>query len=203
MNFWVRLQRGVSETWQANCPTPWTMASLKGLVPEVCAWCTPGKAAVTAWPFISPSFLLLQPPESPSKPALCPTRTPFCTILDHWIKTYLSCVPLSLRVEREFKVTYPSHSKHEYLTTYQMVIFPFAYTPPSKTELVTSTVRHLWLLEYHPCVESNSVSQYLLFTGSGSPLRSRLKNTHLIQEHHSNIWSNLAIKFTSQRGKYF
>lgn len=119
------------------------------------------------WPhglsFLLPSYaLLLQPPESPSKPILCPTRTPFCTILDNWITYPMS--HLSLRVEREFKVTYASHSKHEYLATCQMVFFPFAYTLPSKMELATSTVRQLWLLEYHPCVESNSVSQYLHWT---------------------------------------
>lgn len=161
-----------------NCPTGWTMTSLRDLVPENCAWCTHGKVAV--WlhglSFLLPSLaLLLQPPESPSKPALCPTKSLFHTILDHWIKTYLSHVPLKSQgwkgvqsyIPVSFKAWIPNHLLNGHFTLY--------FNTPKQKGTCYLHCEASMIIRISPLYWVK-LSQNLPFTSPGPPLRGKHKS---------------------------
>ena len=124
MNFWVQLQRKVSETDRQTAPHlgEWHHWGIR--FPKCVHGAQNGKVAVWLYDLsflFPPLALLLQPPEYPSKPAFSHRES-----LSYILDTSLIHVPLtqflSLGIGRKFTVIYPSFSKHEYLIACWVVI---------------------------------------------------------------------------------
>lgn len=148
MNFKILLQKEVSETWQANCPAPWRTVSLVPEVWEVGQMMGRGQFDCRIFHISIPSWQCssgLQRAHA-NMPFHC--RVTFCTILS--ICMGIGFVPRSnsrtSSLEGSSKIYTSPLSKHEYITFCWVVIFPGLKYPPSKTEFIFITFRHLWLL---------------------------------------------------------